>query len=144
MLNNWDSDVLKMDYKGQTTVFAVIFVLGGMMFLVPAITGKAQAAIKAEASTNCFAKLTYISSGGNVVNPTPEGNIVTWSTMTKFEETGGEVKYQVVGYGPVEFYFRISVIGSNTCGTKVETPTLHGGCSISHGMNPQATFYVSK
>jgi hypothetical protein len=132
--------------KGLTTVLASVFVLVGMMFLVPAITGKAQAAIKAEASTKpcCFAKLTYISSGGNVVNPTREGNIVTWSTMTKFEETGGEVKYQVVGYGPVEFYFRIPVIGSNTCGTKVETPTLHGGCSISRGVNPQATFYVSK
>jgi hypothetical protein len=132
--------------KGLTTVLAGVFVLVGMMFVVPTLTGKAQATIKAEASTKpcCFAKLTYISSVGNVVNPTPEGNIVTWSTMTKFEETGGEVKYQVVGYGSVEFYFRIQVIGSNTCGTKVETPTLHGGCSISRGMSPQATFYVSK
>lgn len=57
-----------MDHKGQTTVLAGVFVLVGMMFLVPATTGKAQAAIKAEASTKpcCFAKLTYISSGGNV------------------------------------------------------------------------------
>jgi hypothetical protein len=48
-LNSGYSNVLKMNYKGQTTVLSAVFVLVGMMFLVPAITEKALA--KASAMT---------------------------------------------------------------------------------------------
>ena len=49
--------VLKIGYKRQTTI-AVMFVLVGMMFLVPTITEKALAVIAAEAATKpcCFAE----------------------------------------------------------------------------------------
>jgi hypothetical protein len=44
--------VLKMDFKGQTAVLSA-FVLVGMVFLVPAITEKAQASIKAVVTGTC-------------------------------------------------------------------------------------------
>jgi uncharacterized membrane protein len=46
-------NIPKMDYKRQTTVLSVMFVLAGMVVLVPAITEKAEAKIFAEASGDC-------------------------------------------------------------------------------------------
>jgi hypothetical protein len=43
----------KTDYKRQTTVLSVSFVLVGMMVLVPAINEKALATIDAHASGDC-------------------------------------------------------------------------------------------
>ena len=40
---------VKMDYKGQPTVLAAIFVLAGMVFLAPGITERAQAGVTAYA-----------------------------------------------------------------------------------------------
>jgi len=42
-----------MDYKVQRTVFAVIFIIVGMMFLVPTTAEKALAKIEAHASGDC-------------------------------------------------------------------------------------------
>jgi hypothetical protein len=42
-----------MDYMGQTAVLSAVFVLVGMVFLVPAITEKALAGVKAVAKGIC-------------------------------------------------------------------------------------------
>jgi len=42
-----------MDYKVQRTVFAVIFIIVGMMFLGPTTAEKALAKIEAHASGDC-------------------------------------------------------------------------------------------
>jgi hypothetical protein len=77
-----------MHYKRQTAVLSVMFVLVGMMFLVPAITGKAMAQLVARADGNC-GRLTgpckivltgwHLEKGYWVKEPTHDGIFVTWS-----------------------------------------------------------------
>jgi hypothetical protein len=83
--------VLKMDFKGQTAVLSAVFVLVGMVFLVPAITEKALAVIKASATGTCgpegdthpceFAIYNqHLYSGQWAMWPRVEGTSVTWQT----------------------------------------------------------------
>jgi hypothetical protein len=101
--------ILKMDYKGQTTVISVIFVLAGIMFLVPVITEKALGRIEASISFSpAFGEkwLTFVSShlddGKFVAEPTKgPTNTALWTTTGTGIFDGDEkgyVKYDVNSY----------------------------------------------
>jgi len=55
-----------MDYKGQTAVLLSIFVLIGMMFLVPAITEIALAGVNAVARFEGCAHCTWTVYGSHL------------------------------------------------------------------------------
>jgi hypothetical protein len=118
-----------MDYRGQTAVLSVILVLVVMMFLVPAITEKALAIIKASAIGTCgpegqthpcnfalFAKHLYL--GKWVFLPTDSGTRVSWETSGNTPLPPGDekgwVQYQVGGE-PVTLWFDNPANGNNKC-----------------------------
>ncbi|HYA82733.1 MAG TPA: hypothetical protein VEH06_04700 [Candidatus Bathyarchaeia archaeon] len=99
-----------MDYKRQTTVLSVIFVLVGIMFLVPAITQKALAGIQAVAEGTCSGgpphpcEFSFVGKtlGGSstakwISEPTKSGTRVTWATTAGgFGDERGSVTYSLV------------------------------------------------
>ncbi len=141
--------ILKMHYKRQTAVLSVMFVLVGMIFLVPAITGKAEARINATALLHGqAAKLTWtlleakMFLGAFTRQPTQKGDQIGWSTRGLSEQgydENGFVKYGT-GAGDVKFDFNDPFIGKNTCKITVENPALRGDCSITQG-NTASAFY---
>ena len=149
---------------GQTAVL-LAFVLVGMMFLVPAITGKALAAIHATASGQCGpegqthpCEFTFLSKhldvcyhdnpttgqripytcGEWVSEPSQSGTHVTWST--KGTEPGpeeGSVTYKV-GEETAVLSFENPVIGYNKCsvsGIAEQTP-----CKAGKGLYADFTY----
>ncbi|HYA85031.1 MAG TPA: hypothetical protein VEH06_16530 [Candidatus Bathyarchaeia archaeon] len=144
--------LLKIDYKGQTTVLSVILVLVGMIFLVPAITGKAEAVINATVLLHGqAAKLTWTLLAAKMYcgvftrQPTQKGDQIGWNTRgVGYGETcvgheEGFVKYGT-GAGDVTFDFKNPFIGTNTCKITVQNPALRGDCSIAQG-NFASAFY---
>jgi hypothetical protein len=147
--------ILKMDYKRQTTVLSIMFVLVGMIFLVPTITEKA------EASINATVKLHWEAAGGawRLVNahmhqgqfttsPTKRGDQIVWATkgIGIQGSENGYVKYERFGLpgeqnGDVTFLFSNPSSGKNTC--EITTaPPLHGDCSITQGNTASASYNV--
>src|SRR4051812_25370607 len=116
-------------HKPQTTVLTVALVLVGMIFLVPAITEKAQGRVEAKAySENGFATFsnaqTHLEGGKFVQLPTPSGTSVKWITAGTSIIGGNEqgwVQYDIAGgLGKITFYFINPNSGQNTC--KVVAP----------------------
>ena len=129
-----------MDYTRQTAL-SVIFILVGMMFLVPATAEKALAVINASASGDCGPEgashkclLTLVgkelddcSSTGNPCGkwtrePTQSGTNVNWATAGKEFISGserGHVYYRVDDGkgGTVDFFFNNPNGGDNSCKT---------------------------
>ena len=140
-----------MDYKRQTTVLSVTFVLVGMIFLVPAITGNAEAIIRATVLLHGHAaKLTWTLLAAEMIHgafterPTQKGDQISWTThgfiIPPFGgDEVGFVKYGT-GAGDVKFDFNDPFIGKNTCKITVENPGLRGDCSITQG-NTASAFY---
>jgi hypothetical protein len=143
--------ILKMDYKQQTTVLSVIFVLVGMMILVPAITGKAEAVINATVRLHGeAAKLTWtlleahMNLGVFTRQPTQKGDQIGWNTRgtdASGHDENGFVKYGT-GAGDITFRFNNPFIGTNTCKMTVENPTLRVDCSITQGNFASLTYNV--
>ncbi len=145
-----------MDYKRQTTVLSVIFVLVGMMFLVPAITGKAEAIIRATVLLHGqAAKLSWTLLAAEMIHgafterPTQKGDQISWTThgfiIPPFGgDEVGFVKYSTAGStgGDVAFLFSNPFIGKNTCKITVENPALRGDCSITQGATSSAFYNV--
>jgi hypothetical protein len=143
-----------MDYKRQTTVLSVIFVLVGMIFIVPATTGKAEAVIHASVLLHGqAAKLLWTllafginSSAEFTKKPTKKGDQISWNTqgLGLFGATeNGFVKYATgprYEGGDVVFRFHSPSFGENTCTITVLNPTLHGDCRITQG-NTASAFY---
>jgi hypothetical protein len=139
-----------MDYKGQTTV-SVIFVLVEMIFMVPAISEKAEAVINATVLLHGqAAKLTWtlreahMNCGVFTRQPTQKGDQIGWNTRglgseTCYHEEAGFVKYGT-GAGDVTFDFKSPFVGTNTCKITVQNPALRGDCSITQG-NFASAFY---
>jgi hypothetical protein len=143
---------LKMDYKRQTAGLSVMFVLVGMVFLVSAITEKAQATIDATAFTPscCFSHVrAYFYAGSFLLGPGPPGNPfgpikneLRW--ITKGDGFyGNERGYVAADVGPshvpVTFHFNNPARGENTCGVE---PHYLGRCSITQGVHALARFTV--
>jgi len=129
-----------MDLKGQTTVLSAIFVLVGMMFLVPVITGKALATVHATASCgNC--KLIWsgqdLYKGKWVSEPTKEGTVVTWSTEGNPQpgDEKGVVTYKI-GRDRVNLLFDNPLIGTNKCSVTAG----FGTCTAGSGYNAAFTY----
>ncbi len=148
-----------MDYKGQTAVLLAIFVLVGMVFLVPLGTEKAMAGINATAKGTCDNKACeftwvqqHLVEGRWVAEPQKSGTIVGWKTTSKNAMTGGEegwVNYKVGG-GTVQLWFRNPKTFSfekNTCQVNWPygmTPGLTGSCYAGSGQNADFTYDLQK
>jgi hypothetical protein len=160
MLNSRYSKVLKMDYKGQTTVLAATsFVLVGMMFLVPAITEKALGAIHATAYGTCggyptlsgtapkySCQLTLVGKslddGRWISEPTQSGAVVTWSTAGKppFGDEKGDVTYDIgMLHQRVTLSFDNPVVGSNKCNVSGDVSAT---CTAGKGQSAEFTYHV--
>jgi hypothetical protein len=145
--------ILKMD-KRQTAVLSVMFIVVGMMFVVPAMIERAQAIISATAHTNrcCFSIVrSHLNFGlwtvrPKLVSPTE----IFWSTRGKtFPFPGTERGYVVTDVGPghivqVTFHFNspsLPTLGNpNTC--SIDPPV--GICHIPRlGTVVTATYELS-
>jgi hypothetical protein len=154
-----------MDYRGQTAVLPAILVLVGMMFLVPAITEKALAAIHATARGTCgvdnppytttrpceFSIDDIHLDFGQISQPTPHGTVVTWSTTGYGSDEKGSVTYLVCynvstngacwhGSPKAVLSFENPLIGSNKCGVETSGEGLVGDCTAGKGMNADFTY----
>jgi hypothetical protein len=141
-----------MDYMGHT-VLSVIFILVGMMFVVPAITEKTLAIIHATATGACGPPDKYgqsysceftwegqnLSSGKWTSEPTKSGHIVKWSTHGSIgwvpTDERGSVTYKV-GEKPGEgetavLFFDNPTIGTNKCSIS----GIGGSCEAGKGLN---------
>src|SRR5215469_16172878 len=96
----------RMDYKRQTAVLSSIFVVVGMIFLVPAITQKALAGVDATMTGVCGPEgqthpcqlnleVAKLSSGTWVSKPTESGTVVNWKTTGNLGDEKGTVTYFV-------------------------------------------------
>ncbi|MGA9150828.1 MAG: hypothetical protein WBZ36_09630 [Candidatus Nitrosopolaris sp.] len=151
-----------MDYKGQTAALSVIFVLVGMMFLVPAINEKALAAIHATASGQCGpegqthpCQFTLVSKHLDVCGevsragtaiptgtcgewtspPSESGTVVTWSTGGGGGNERGSVTYKV-GDERAVLSFDNPMIGFNKCSVS----GIGGSCAAGKGYNADFTY----
>ena len=135
-----------------------MFVLVGMMFLVPAITGKAMANLVARADGKCGTTPCYLSFSnalvfaGKLSIPPTSGTVVNWSLhrtiLTHFpfpiaSGIDGIVAYRV-GNVIAHLYFNSPLIGPNSC--KVEfTPSVpgsHWACDKGSGLNPKYFYFI--
>jgi hypothetical protein len=155
--------ILKMHYKRQTAVLSVMFVLVGMMFLVPAITGKAMAQLIARAdgkcgTTPCNLTITgyHLWNGKWVKIPTRDGIYVRWSASRA--PSIGEPNLGINGFVDVTataipgapgkvyatFNFRSPIIGPNECSITISWPSppvQHKACDKGSGINPKYFYY---
>jgi hypothetical protein len=141
-----------MDYKRQTTVLSVVFVLVGMMFLVPAITEKALAAIDAFVVVDkillcphlvCFTNIKgHMFEGRFVKAPTGRTGI-NWITAGRGLFGGTERGYVTADTagqrGPVTLHFFNPAKGTNTCSVE---PSDRGKCTIGQGAIVEARYVV--
>ena len=145
--------VLKMDL-GQTAVLSAVFVLVGMVFLVPAITEKALAVIKASATGTCgpegnthpceFAIYNqHLYSGKWAMVPRVEGTSVSWETSGN-PQPGDEKGWVSVNVGAnpkvatsVRLDFDNPAEGKNTCDL---APRDAGTCNAGIGYTATFTY----
>jgi hypothetical protein len=144
---------LKMDYKRQTVVLSVMFVLVGMV-LISAITEKALAIISGLATTRPgpFSHLAFHMDSGKFLIPPhythPLGarDELQWITIGSSSPFGGgdEKGYVAADAGPrhvpVTFHFFNPARGTNTCSVD---PVSVGSCRISQGPQAGAVFTVN-
>jgi hypothetical protein len=144
--------ILKMDYKRQTAVLSVMFVLLGLMFLVPAITEKAQARVDGRAFLRS-AHLSFSDVRGDCGTP-PKGffssgprNLgkeIVWTTMGTPIPYGDEKchVHTMLATLPhptrATYSFSNPSSGRNTCTTYPPPPK--SSCTITQGVNAVARF----
>jgi len=141
-----------MDYMGQTAVLSAILVLVGMVFLVPATTGKALATVRGSATATCGPEKVecplvwqadHLVSGWWVNKPSISGLEVTWRTgsNTALNEEGS-VTYKV-GEDTAILNFDNPAVGSNKCsigGSILSAGTASNDCKAGKGMDAQFTY----
>jgi hypothetical protein len=141
---------LKMDYKKQTTVLSVMFVLVGMMFVVPAMTEKGMAQISvvnARADGRCgttpcdLRLITYVLIHGFWrFTPTRDGTFVFWRAEAPhgLGTILGAVTYGIFHdgerVGTAIFTFLNPIVGPNAC-TITTIPSVPGACDKGSGHN---------
>lgn len=151
-----------MDYKRQTTVLSVVFILAGMMLLVPAITDKVLALTAGHAFEFSFHALPihftnlfeHLFAGKFKEGPTlnPDATDVNWVTAGSNIIGGDEkgwVRVDVVNargidLGTATFNFNNPDNGPNTCSIELSNPRsgLTGSCKITQGDGAVATYVV--
>jgi hypothetical protein len=145
--------VVKMDFKGQTAVLSA-FVLVGMVFLVSAITEKAQASIKAVVTGTCGPEgQTYpcvftlvrkhLLYGSWQQEPSSGGENVGWKSIGGPDgNEEGSVTYRVSGGGEAQLSFGNPMIGSNKCNVVIVSGEgqLSGTCNAGKGYDAQFTY----
>jgi hypothetical protein len=136
-----------VQHKRQTAEITVAFVIiVGMMFLVPAITGRALGETLAQVfrtNVDFTGKTYYLDAGSFVNSPPPDAfndNKVYWSTMGGliWGDEKGYVQYHVLtkdkkDLGTVTFQFSNPAKGANTCSVHASSGDVATKCSISQG-----------
>ena len=140
---------MKVDKRTTTTkcLVHVIFVLVGMMVIVPAITEKAHASIAGHAFSPfyTFSKVIGIMYPFAGIFTTPPKLLagdhdIVWATAGYiYGNEFGQVNADVGGKA-VQFHFFNPAVGRNDC--FVVPPEL-GSCSITQGVHSTATYHVS-
>ena len=141
---------MKTDYKRTTTVLSVMFVLVGMMFLVPAMTEKALATIEAaaecvESCSGSFSNISGHMSAGMFLLPPmfrPFEKDIIWITKGPGfygNERGYVVANVGIFHGKVTFYFNNPARGDNTCEA---VPDFVARCTITQGVHATASYIV--
>ena len=148
-----------MDYKGQTAVLLSIFVLVGMIFLVPAITEKALAVIFATARCDRPCHFTLVGKtldeGRWDVTPTASGDTVKWTTTGNPQPGNekGSVTYDV-SFGSIlsnpgpktaVLSFESPVSGrDNKCDINLHPTTtqINGSCEAGKGLIADFTYTI--
>ena len=141
-----------MDLRGQTALLSIIFVLVGMMVLVPAITEKALATVHATASGHCgpegqthpcefffVSKFLRSKVGSWISEPSISGTLVTWSTTGGFGDEEGSVTYDVGGQTAV-LSFKNPLFGFNACSIG---GNIGGSCIAGAGQNAKFTYNLN-
>ena len=153
--------------RGQTALLSIIFVLVGMVVLVPAITETALGFIHATADGTCGpegqthpCEFTFVSKqldttyaarpqgnplGKWISEPTQSGTRVTWSTagaggnnlIPLPGDEKGSVTYKV-GDETAVLYFDNPVFGTNTCSVSGMTYT----CTAGKGQIAEFTYHL--
>jgi hypothetical protein len=140
----------------RTTELSLVFVLVGMMSLVPIITGQALASVNAVATIEqkgcepfrCTFTVygSHLDSGKWVVPPTASGNTVRWKT-TGNPPPGNEdgvVNIEAHGgaHGIKHLVFHNPVLGVNSCKVLALTggSNFVGSCDAGSGQNADFTY----
>jgi hypothetical protein len=143
-----------MDYKRQTTVLSFMFVLVGMMFLVPAMSQKAHASIDARAisSVGRFSNASWDLSAGRFILPPIielqlEHLTLIWVTIGNGFFGGGDERGYVAAEVPGHFKFYFDFFnpakGPNTCEVSPDSyGPIHATCTITQGVHARATYQV--
>jgi|SRR5215467_3822318 len=145
-----------MDFKGQAAVLSVIFVLVGMVFLIPAITGKAVATVRGSATATCGPEKVecplvwqadHLVSGWWVNKPSISGLDVTWRTGSNAAlNEEGSVTYKIGqdnGERTAILNFDNPAVGFNKCsigGSILSAGTASNDCKAGKGMDAQFTY----
>jgi hypothetical protein len=159
--------ILKMHYQRQTAVLSVMFMVVGMMFVVPAMIERAQATIDATARLSCCPSEPLPSAFTNVrghlytapntkFDPPPiirSPKEITWQTFNLiYGSERGYVVATIVGFDPryfsgdATFHFNNPARGANTCDTELSStlsPYLVASCHITGGVHAVATYTVA-
>ncbi len=124
-----------------------MFVLVGMIVLVPAITEKALARVEAVAisSIGLFSQVSgHMSAGRFVVGPINLGKEIIWATIGNGPVGGGNelgfVAAHVAGNVAV-FHFSNPARGPNTCSVGGSIPHT-SSCTITQGVFARAMYVV--
>ena len=140
--------------KGQTAVLLSIFILVGMVFLVPAMTEKALAGVNAVARFEGCEHCTWtvygssLQSGKWVERPTvsSSGDTVTWKTTGNPPGGNEEGVVNLEGHGQAHgikhLTFNNPWFGRNSCSTSALTggTNFGGSCDAGYGNNADFTY----
>lgn len=146
MLNN-----PKMDYKGQTVVLSVMFVLVGTMILVPLISEKALATINARAITSDeilkfnqggFYNIRPQLGSGHITYLSHVANQIFWRTASGglIGSEEGNVAARFGDFGYAVFHFNNPASGANTCQAKSNQGLSE--CMITQGLHAVASYII--
>jgi hypothetical protein len=136
-----------------------MFVLAGMMFIVPAMTEKALATIDATARLYA-SESAFINVRGHlyagIFDPPPilrSSKEIVWGTFNViYGNERGYVDATIVGFQPhyfsgvATFHFNNPARGPNTCDTALSptlSPYLVTSCHITRGVHADATYTVA-
>jgi hypothetical protein len=141
---------ITMPSEKSLASFAPIFILAGMIILIPTITEKAMGSIDARVGSPTgfasFSKVqTHLDAGKFVNGPTPTGTFVKWTTAGTGVFGGDEkgyVRYDVGGWGTATFYFENPSSGQNTCKVVASTALQAAKCKITQGNHATAQYLL--
>jgi hypothetical protein len=146
--------IVKIAYRRHTTELSLVFVLVGMMFLVPVMTENALGYIGASARISYLhvfpttvrghMDVGYFASGPTFIRGSYPTDSIIWETRGHGLFGGNEKGYVQADTptGLLTFDFSNPLTGLNTCSVVAPIFTTHT-CTITQGHIARATYHVS-